>query len=99
MNAYTVVLAESAEKEFNAAYEWLVRETPQHAPIWYNGMIDALLSLETLPLRCPIAHDETVTAEVTRVLLYGRRQHAYRILFSVHEETVIVVHIRHAARN
>ena len=33
-----------------------------------------------------------------RQLLYGKHQHAYRILFDVVGQTVRVLHIRHGAR-
>jgi hypothetical protein len=33
-----------------------------------------------------------------RQLLYGRRQHAYRILFDVAGDTVRILHVRHCAR-
>jgi hypothetical protein len=36
--------------------------------------------------------------EEIRQILYGKRQHRYRILFTIREQTVIVLHIRHGAR-
>jgi plasmid stabilization system protein ParE len=63
---------------------------------WYNGLLDAALTLENLPNRCP------PTAENPRLrhLLYGRKPHVYRVIYRVREdqEQVNVLHIRHGAR-
>jgi plasmid stabilization system protein ParE len=87
----------SAEQELEDAYEWLLQRT-LHAPEWYNGLLDAVLSLEANPLRCPTAPDSHRGSERIRQLLYGDKQNAYRILFTIAGNTVFVVHIRHAAR-
>ncbi len=26
----------------DAAFEWLVAQSPQHGPLWYNDLIDAI---------------------------------------------------------
>jgi len=33
-----------------------------------------------------------------RKLLYGKRPHVYRILFTIENETVTILHIRHGRR-
>ena len=65
---------------------------------WFNGLIDAINSLELYPLRCPIAPESDEFEEQIRQLLYGKRGRAYRILFTVAGETVRVLHVRHGAR-
>jgi hypothetical protein len=75
----------------------LVEQTPQHGPLWHNGLVDAILSLEANPARCPIVPDSE-TSEHIRQLLHGDKQHAYRILFTIREDRVIVLHILHGAR-
>ena len=39
-----------------------------------------------------------VTTEI-RQLLFGKRQNIYRALFTIHDDAVYVLHIRHAARD
>ncbi len=51
-----------------------------------------------MPARCPLAPENDEFEEEIRELLYGKRQHRYRILFTIRGETVIVLHIRHGAR-
>jgi len=74
------------------AYARLLPQTDQQAPLWYNGLIDAILSLENMPSRCPIAPESTsVNAEEIRQLLYGTPPHLYRILFSIRSEKVMIL--------
>ena len=95
---YKVIVLPSAQFELDEAYQWLLAETPQHAPVWYNGLLAALYSLEQLPGRCPLALESKDSREPVRQLLYGDKHHAYRILFTIRDETVLILHIRHAAR-
>jgi plasmid stabilization system protein ParE len=94
---YEVVVTASAQRELEQAYSWLLAQTPQHAPLWYNGALDALFSLEQNPTRCPIVPESDAAGEM-RQLLYGSKAHVYRILFSVRGEKVVILHIIHAAR-
>ena len=95
---YTVIFSPHALEELDAAYQWLVEETPQHAPEWHNAMVEATLSLEQHPGRCPLAPDFRNHSEEIRQLLHGNRQHAYRILFTIRGDSVYILHVRHAAR-
>jgi plasmid stabilization system protein ParE len=95
---YAVNIMPAAEAELEEAYNWLAARSPQHGPLWYNGLLDAVLSLEFSPARCPLAPESQHAPESIRQLLYGTRQHAYRILFTIRGETVTVLHIRHGAR-
>ena len=96
---YSVIISPHAYDELEAAYQWLLQRTPQHAPLWHNAIVDAILSLEHHPNRCPIAPDFRSHREEVRQLLHGNRQHAYRILFVIRGDIVNVLHIRHAARS
>jgi hypothetical protein len=62
----------------------------------------AILSLEELPRRCPLAPEAEGLAVELRQLLYGKRAGQYRILSRVYDELdpprVRVVAIRHCAR-
>lgn len=88
----------SAEVELEQAYLWIAERAPVEAATWYHGALTAFLSLETLPERCPIAPESESFDHDIRQLIYGRRQHAYRILFDVAGKRVRILHIRHGAR-
>ena len=70
---------------------------------WFNGMIDAIASLEEMPARCPIAPESEAIGREIRLLLHGRKNRAYKIYFAIRYETpstgaVRVFHVRHWAR-
>jgi plasmid stabilization system protein ParE len=48
--------------------------------------------------RCPIAPESARFPFEVRQLLYGRKPHVYRILFTIENNTVNVLHIRHGRR-
>ena len=95
---YEVLIMPTAEAELEAAYLWIAERAPEAAARWYNGLLDALLKLETLPERCPIAPESDAFKEEIRQLLYGKRQHMYRILFHGEGHSVRILHVRHGAR-
>ena len=95
---YEVIILPAAEAELEQAYLWLAQRAPEAAAKWYNGLLEAVIKLETFPQRCPYAPERDAFDHDIRQLLYGKHQHAYRILFDVVGQTVRVLHIRHGAR-
>jgi len=57
--------------------------------------VDAILSLENFPNRCPLAPESEDIGREIRQFLYKR----HRILFGVTGDVVQVFRIRHTARN
>ena len=51
------------------------------------------------PARCPLAPENEYFDEEIRELFYGKRGGVYRILFTIVEETVSVLYVRHGARD
>jgi len=72
----------------------------ESAEKWFNGIIDAIRSLAELPLRHTVAEESEALGREVRLLLHGRRRRAYKIYYSVHDDskTVRVLHVRHWAR-
>ena len=91
----------SAEAELDAIsiLEWL---TAQHAGEagfrWFMAMDEAIASLANFPARCALAPENARFPIEVRQLLYGRKPHTYRILFTIRGDTVHVLHIRHGRR-
>ncbi len=98
MKLYQVIILPAAERDIGDAYEWLAEQDAGAAIRWYNRLLEVIFSLDTFPERCPIAPEsEFLNAEV-REIFHGRRRHKYRILFTVSENEVHVLHVRHGAR-
>jgi len=96
---YDVVIEESAAQELDEAFLWscAIWSLPQ-AEKWFVGLMDAINSLSRFPKRQPLALESDAFDVEVRQLLYGRGRGQYRILFTIKEKTVHVLHIRHSAR-
>jgi plasmid stabilization system protein ParE len=94
---HQVVLTERAARYLEEAYLWIADRAPGNAARWYNGFPDALESLATNPERCSLASENQKFPVEIRQLLFGRNR-SYRALFTIRHETVVILHIRHAAR-
>ena len=95
--AYRVDLTERAVQDVRQIHETIHAENVAQARTWFNGLEKAILSLGQYPARGAItAEDRHV-----RQLLYGRRRHIYRILYTIDEPTrvVTVLHIRYGGRD
>jgi plasmid stabilization system protein ParE len=97
---YRVEIAKGAELQLEEVYLWVIGRAPSQGAAWFNGLEEAILSLEQNPKRCRIARESFDAEQPVRVLNYGRSPHAYRVFFTVDERAnvVRVVHVRHGAR-
>ena len=98
MKHYQVIILPSAENDIGDAYEWIAERDEDAAIRWYNRLAELMLSLETFPDRAPLAPESKFLQREIRERFHGRRQHKYRILFTVAEQEVYVLHVRHGAR-
>jgi plasmid stabilization system protein ParE len=88
---YKVLVTEQAHAEADSAFKWIENSSPQNAYEWFNGLVDAIETLETMPERCVTAPESEEVGRVIRQRFHGK----FRILFSIEEQTVYVLHIRH----
>ena len=97
--AFRVELSERAQTDIAAIYEWLQSQQAGTAgERWFVALREAIGSLSQLPLRCRVAPESRDSPVEVRQLLYGRKPHVYRILFTMDGEIVQVLHVRHARR-
>jgi plasmid stabilization system protein ParE len=82
-----------AEADLDTIYRRMREDSPTRAVAWREGLLRAAQALEQFPHRCPLAPESGAALEI-RQLLYGR----YRVLFTVADDTVYVLHLRHSAR-
>lgn len=90
---YRVIIQPSAHQELRVSIAW-GREKwgDEQAQKWAQGIRKAIASLATFPERHPIApglEHEELGHEVRQMIF-----HRYRVLFTVGEKTVHVLHIR-----
>jgi plasmid stabilization system protein ParE len=98
MRRWSVILELPAQQDIAEARSWLAEREPEAAERWFKSIYDTIGSLETFPERCPLAPESKSFQTEIREIFHGRRQHRYRILFTVTEKEVHVLHVRHGAR-
>jgi mRNA-degrading endonuclease RelE of RelBE toxin-antitoxin system len=60
--------------------------------------MNAIATLQEKPRRCAFAPENDELIEETRQLIYGKSRNKYRILFTIREDTVFVLHVRHSSQ-
>jgi plasmid stabilization system protein ParE len=98
MKLWDVIVERPAQRDIAEARLWLADRNPAAADRWFNSIYVTIGSLEIFPERCPLAPESRSLSAEIREILHGRRQHKYRILFTVSENEVHVLHVRHGAR-
>ncbi len=94
---FRVEVTESAQAQIEKYYDWYQENIPSFATPWLSKLFEALDTLRQFPNRCPLSPEHDEFREEVRQLLYGKRRNAYRILFTVQDDIVYVLHIRHHA--
>jgi len=88
-----------AAAEVDAAAAWIHARNPDAAQRWYWGLLAAIEDLGVFPERCPVARSESRHFGVMiRQLVYGKGVGRYRILYTVTDDLVVVLHVRHGRR-
>ena len=100
---YRIELAKTTKADIRSQAQWLRENVSDAAALtWLAGLYKAIDTLKTRPLRCPVAAESDKFPEEIRELLYGKRgkrKHKHRIIFTIREDTVFVLYVRHTARD
>jgi plasmid stabilization system protein ParE len=99
--AYRVSLAAPAEADAYAAFERIREVAPDHAAQWLVRLFTAILSLDDMPVRCPLIPEAAELGFPARQSLYGKGRGVYRIIFNIQQEErhVRVLRIWHGSRD
>ena len=98
MKRWKIIVEHTAQQDILDAYDWLAEREPEAAIRWFNRIYDTIGTLELFPERAPLAPEAGFFQAQIREIFHGRRQHKYRILFTVDGGNVHVLHVRHGAR-
>ncbi|WP_246879185.1 type II toxin-antitoxin system RelE/ParE family toxin [Thalassospira sp. ER-Se-21-Dark] len=98
MKHYRVIIAPNAAQDIREAFEWFRIENPAYAKTWRDGLRTAITALETLPFKNPVAPESKEFDVKIRQLLYGRGT-PWRIFYSVNDQQVSILHIRHGRQD
>lgn len=92
--SYQIEISERAQLEARSAALWMAQFSEEKATIWYFDLAAAIQSLENMPFRCSLAPESKSFGFEIRHLIFGK----YRILFTVEDETVYILNVRHSAQ-
>ena len=95
---YRVIIQPPAAADIDDAYRWIAEHAVGSAVKWFNGLEAAIQTLENLPHRCPLAEESRAFDAEIRQLVYGKRVGAYRILFTIVQDAIHILHVRHGRR-
>ena len=100
MIRYRIEIDPRATEDIDQVLVWLGEQAPHKVEEWFDSLVLEIHSLETMPERCPLAPENgrwESELEV-RQLLFDRYPSIYRILFTVIDQTVRVLQVRHGSR-
>lgn len=95
---YEVYITARAERQLKAAADHIASKAPQAALRWYQGFVKSILQIGENPNRFGVIRERQSFPSELRQLLYGRRRN-YRAIFTIRDDRVVVLAIRHAAQD
>ncbi len=96
---YNINFAPTAAADLAETLTSLEAEAPQEVREWYATIKPHIKTLERLPKRCPLSAENKLWGnEPIRQLLFMGYPSKYRILFTINEQQVQILNIRHGAR-
>ena len=98
MRRWNVIVELPAQQDIAECHLWIAEENTEAAGRWFDSVYETIGSLEIFPERCPLAPESNFLNVEIREIFHGRRRHRYRILFTVSEGAVHILHVRHGAR-
>jgi len=95
---YQVIIQPAVQEAIEETYLWFSNDSSRKARIWLEGLYKAILSLENMPSRCSFAFENDFFDKEIRQLVYGKGRNAYWILFTIVNNSVEILFVRHAAQ-
>lgn len=92
---FTVHTLRAAQRDCNEILEFIAARSKAGATAWAKAFDTTLAHLEEKADACPLAaEDEYVDFEVREILFKTRRGLIYRVLFTIRENTAVILHVR-----
>ena len=88
-----------AKLEIEAVYLWLEEYNPDYADPWFRDLMNTIATLQDKPKRCAFARENDDFAQEIRQLLYGKGRNKYRVIFTIEEDIVYILYVRHSAQS
>ena len=95
---YRVVIIAEPRKDLLRAAAFIRRDSPSAARRWLRQIRARMATLARNPRPCPFAPEAGTLGQPIRELLYGSgNRGTYRILFTMLDEFVVILRVRHGS--
>lgn len=91
---FQVIITPSAKADIFEINTWFLENYPDLAEGWLWGISQSVTSLSKFPERCPVSAESEAFDVVVHQLIYGKKPHTYRILYSVQDNKVYILRVR-----
>lgn len=92
---FTVKISDQADTDAQVIFDWIAERSPAGALKWYEAYQAAVVRLEVNAGQHPLAAESNwFPKEVRQMLFKTRKDLRYRILYSISESKVDVLHVR-----
>lgn len=91
---YTLKISALAAADLENIVSFIAADKPSRAVAFVDELVAKIETLSVMPKRCPLAEEGRLKRVELRHLIHG----AYRILFMVHANQIIIVRVIHGAR-
>jgi plasmid stabilization system protein ParE len=96
---YRVRQTDEAHQDLIHILQWLIKQHAGETGLrWFDRLQEAMETLSEHPQRCMLAPESKEFSFEVRQLVFGRKPHLYRVLFTIEEEAVVILNIRHGRR-
>jgi plasmid stabilization system protein ParE len=98
--SYRVIFQPRASRDLQLAARWVLDESRSSTTAirWLRRIRTKIDTLKEFPERCPVDPDSDLYGGNVRMLLYGKRRGTYRILFTIKDQDVHILAIRHTSQ-
>lgn len=96
---FQVKLTRNAKLEIESAYLWFKNVNPAYADQWFKDLMNTIATLQDKPKRCAFARENDNFPEEIRQLIYGKSRNKYRIIFTIKDEIVYILYVRHSSQS
>mgnify|MGYP001399066177 CR=1 FL=1 len=92
--SHKVRLTQETYDQIAGISDHIAQDSPRNARRWRLALLERLRTLRHFPERHEIAYPATAVGRDVRHTFFG----AYRVLYAIERDTVVVLTVRHGAR-
>jgi plasmid stabilization system protein ParE len=96
---YKLILTARAKQDRDRAYDWFnANYSAEFAARWYQGISDTVESIVQNPMHGHKAEENDRFPFELYEWLYGKRRNKHRILYTIENNIVFILSIRHSSQ-